>query len=144
MKKIIIATALLCSITTMAQISIGNIEEKKPAATEIKIPVYDSLSNFKMQNKYENYKQYVGFQFYLPPKISSSTCHAILYATYYKKTTDDISNSYYTLLDVIQGDKLKSLLTADKLYFYHADNYVPVSRYPQLTSTYTFYFMMKN
>jgi len=144
MKRISMATALLYSISTFAQISIGNIEEKKPAAVEIKVPVYDSSSNFKMQNKYENYKQYAGLQFYLPPKISFNTYQPVLYATYHKKTDDDIRNSYYTLIDVIQGDKLKSLLTADKLYFYHADNYVPVSRYPQLTSTYTFYFMMKN
>src|ERR1700740_165247 len=102
MKKISIAIALLYSVATLAQISIGNIEEKKPVVTETKIPVYDSLSNFKTQNKYEDYKQYVGLQFYLPPKISSNAHHAILYTTYYKKTTDDISNSYYTLLDVIQ------------------------------------------
>jgi len=109
MKKISIATALLYSVTTLAQISYGTgTIEEKTVVVEAKIPVYDSLSNFKIENKFDNYKQYIGFQFYLPKAISENPkpYPPILYS-YNKKiapNVDEMRGSYFTLLDVILPD----------------------------------------
>ncbi|HEX7412578.1 MAG TPA: hypothetical protein VF411_00940, partial [Bacteroidia bacterium] len=105
MKKTITTLAIAFSISTLAQISIGTVEEKKPVPQQVeKPPVYDSLSDFQTQVNHNYYKQYIGFKFYLPPYIVGTKAKGpLLYPTGFKGTISiagGIYDTYYTLLSL--------------------------------------------
>ena len=126
MKKIITILTLLYSYTTLGQISIGNIEEKKPETQpqKTKIPIYDSLSDFSLQKSARDYLQYIGCQFYMPPKLEQreKTPDPMLYATHPWTKGYEIYDNYYTILSA--AAKLKSARGVDTITAYRPQDFI--------------------
>ena len=87
-----------------------------------------------------NYKQYFGdYHFYLPPKIGKDTP---TFWSINSKKGDSPFDNYYMLVGWVKDSTLKSRTKDDKIYYYHTENFVPVSLNPYLFKK--MYFMMKN
>ena len=116
MKKILTTIGFLYSLSSLAQITIGNIEQQAaPVAPKPKPKVLDSLSDFKTETDYNNYSQYIGYQFYLPPKIKyanksqeiiADENKVKLYATY-PIIGNDPYNNYYKVTNAASGATLQ-------------------------------------
>lgn len=141
MKKVITILTLLYSIASISQVSIGNIEqqEAKKETPKTTRKALDSLSDFQVQANWNNYAQYLGHQFYLPPQVGKN--YPKLWSTYPKKA-DEPFNNYYMLINVVGSDGLKSQIKDDKLYWYHSEAFNQVSRFPNLIQP--VYFVMVN
>jgi hypothetical protein len=111
-----------------SQISIGNIEEKKPVVQpqKIEIPVYDSLTDFSLQEIPRNYLQYIGCQFYMPPELKQqiATPDPTLYITQHLSKGYTIYDKYYTIISLANKVKLESPQTSDTLYVYKYNDFI--------------------
>jgi hypothetical protein len=121
---------LFYSSSIYSQITITEIEKKINPIVEKPAP-YDSLKDWQLQDKFIDYKQYVGLELFIPPMPNADNSIALFsknlqisgnYTTYVYKhmyysisenyvcsDPKEISNRYYTILDVFDDKKSQEI-----------------------------------